>query len=118
MRMDESTQDRTAYLEKCMYKLWLKAGGATNDDQIRHLKNCIRVAIRECLTEKQLLYLNDYMSGYNGIEISEKYRINRSTVSRTINRALDNLFSHIKYATPATLVCEKRARSYLTRLYK
>lgn len=118
MFMDESTLDRTAYLEKCMYKMWLKAVGATNDDQIRHLKNCIKIAIRECLTKKQLLYLSDYMSGYNSLEIAEKHGINRSTVSRTLNRALDNLFSHIKYATPGTLRCEKRVRSYLTRLYK
>lgn len=118
MFMDESTLDRTAYLEKCMYKLWLKAGGATNDDQIRHLKNCIKFAVRECLSEKQLLYLSAYMSGYTVVEIAEEYGKNKTTISRTLHRALDNLFSHIKYATPATLVCEKRARSYLTRLYK
>lgn len=118
MFMNESTLDRTAYLEKCMYKIWLKAGGATNDDQIRHLKNCIKIAVRECLSEKQFLYLSDYMSGYNSREIAKKHGVDQSTISRTLNRALDNLFSRIKYATPGTLRCEKRVRSYLTRLYK
>lgn len=104
-------------LQKSMYRLWLDEVSETNDELVAHLKNCIRVAIRECLTEKQRQYLGMYLSGYSQIEISNMEGVNKSTVSRTINRAFNNLFDHVKYATPATLAMEKRVRNKWSRLY-
>lgn len=105
-------------LERQMFNLWLRETGETNDVQINHLKNCIHLAIERHLTDKQRQYLTLYMNGYNQIEIAELVGINKSTVSRTLNRALNALFDHIQYATPATLLATKRARKCLTRLYK
>ena len=109
---------RDAHLEKIMFKAWLKNSGESNDSQIEHLKNCIHIAIKECLTEKQRKYLSMYLCGYNQLEISKITAVNKSTVSRTLTRAINNLMGHIKYATPATLRAEKRVRKALTRLYK
>lgn len=104
-------------LEKAMFKAWISESGDTNEEAIDHLKNCIHVAISECLTPKQKKYLSLYLNGYNGTEIAEICGVNKSTVSRMLNWALNKLFERIKYATPATLRVEKRVRKNLTRLY-
>lgn len=113
---EEKARERS--LEKTMFKIWLNASEETNERNIEHLKNCVRVAISECLAPKQKRYLILYLNGYNQKEIAEFCGVNKSTVSRIINSAMDRLFDHIKYATPATLHVEKRVRKCLTRLYK
>lgn len=114
----EEEKARERNLEKTMFKIWLNASGETNERNIEHLKNCVRVAISECLAPKQRRYLLLYLNGYNQKEIAEMCGIHKSTVSRVINSAMNRLFDHIKYATPATLHAEKRVRKSLTRLYK
>lgn len=111
-------QRRKAHLEKAMYSIWLKESGESNDRDVDHLKNCVRVAIKECLTPKQLSYLMMYMNGFNQIEIAQEFGIDKSTVSRTINRALDNILDHVKYASPRTLKASKKVRRSITMLYK
>jgi RNA polymerase sigma factor (sigma-70 family) len=114
----ESQQKREVRLEQAMFSLWLKESGEDNEEEIYHLKNCVRVAISECLTEKQVCYLSYYMAGYNQIEISEMCGVNKSTVSRTLNRGLKRLLGHIKYATPRTLRVANKVENTLMRLYK
>ena len=108
----------TWQLERSMFSAWLRESGETNEAAVEHLKNCVHVAIHECLTPKQREYLELYMSGYNGTEIAEMCGVNRSSVSRTISRGLRRLMSHIKYATPRTLKAEGKVRKSLVRLYK
>ena len=118
MTRDEEFASREAKLEVIMFHAWQRELGDTNERELSHLKNCIKVAVEETLTPKQREYLSYYMSGYNLVEISEIYNVDRSTVSKTMKRALDNLVSHIKYATPATLKMGGRIKKYLTRLYQ
>ena len=106
------------HLEKAMYSAWLKESGESNNMSIEHLKKCVRVAIQEGLTEKQRQYLLLYLSGNSVSDISEIVGVKRSTVSVTLNRALDNLECRIKYATPRTLYVGKRVRKSLTGIYK
>jgi DNA-directed RNA polymerase specialized sigma24 family protein len=113
----EKERIRQHQLEIVMFNLWRKESGETNEYLLEHLKNCVRVAISETLTDKQRYYLGLYLYGYSQTEISQLAGVNKSTVSRTINRALTRLLSRIKYATPATLHAEDRVHKYLTRLY-
>lgn len=106
------------FLEKSMFNLWRRDAGETNEAWLAHLKNCIRVAVLETLTDKQREYLGFYLSGYSQREIAQITGVNTSTVSRGINRALDKLLSRIKYATPATLLVEHKVRKNLMRLYR
>ena len=106
------------HLEKAMFDLWRRSSGETNDLQLEHLKNCIRLAISETLTDKQRQCITLYMSGYNQKEISEIVGIHYSVVSRHISRGLNRLLSRVKYATPATLHAETKVRKSMTRLYK
>ena len=118
MTRDEEFASREARLEVIMFRAWQRELGDTNEKELSHLRNCIKVAVKEALTPKQREYLSYYMSGYNLVEISKIYNVNRSTVSKTMKRALDHLFDHIKYATPTTLKTHSRVRKYLVRLYQ
>lgn len=114
----EANAKREAHLNKVMYNAWLKELGETNESDMLHLKNCVRLAIQEALTDKQRQYLCLYLSGYNGTEISELCGVNVSTVSRTTKRAVNNLVSRIKYATPRTLYADRRVRKNFLGLYR
>lgn len=114
----EANAKHEAHLQKVMYNAWLKESGETNESDMLHLKNCVRLAIQEALTDKQRQYIFLYLNGYNGVEISKLCGVNASTVCRTTQRAVNNLFSRIKYATPRTLYAEKRARKNFVRLYQ
>lgn len=114
----EKEAARQAHLEKVMYSTWLRESGETNADQIRHLKNCVRIALAECLTETQLRYISLYLSGYSSTEIANICGVNKATVSRGMHRGLKKVLSRIKYATPRTLEAGDRVRGSLVRLYK
>lgn len=114
----DADKRRNAQLEKVMFSVWLKESGETNDNYMEHLKNCVRVAMHDALTDRQRECLGLYLSGYSQIEISEMLGINKSTVSRNINRGLKRLLDRIKYATPRTLKVEQRVRKNLTALYR
>jgi predicted DNA-binding protein YlxM (UPF0122 family) len=106
----------TAQAERAVYRAYLEELGEADEQSLEHLKNCIRESICTDLSEKQREYLTLYMSGYSSGDIAEEYRVHKATVSRSLNRALDRLFEHIRYATPRTLTASKRIRKYLTRL--
>lgn len=114
----EKDRIRERQLEKAMFSLWRKESGETNDFLLEHLQNCVRVAVAEALTDTQRYYVSLYLSGYNQTEISQLAGVNKSTVSRTIDRGLARLLDRIKYATPSTLHVEDRVRKNLTRLYR
>lgn len=77
---------------------WLKSIAGTNDDAIERLKRHLPEAIREELTprQQQILQLR-YFEHLKGSEISEKLGVNRSTVSRTLDRAESRLKRVLKY---------------------
>ena len=106
------------HLEKVMFDTWLKESGETNEADIDHLRNCVHLAVMECLTKKQRQYLSLYLSGYNMIEIAEMCSVNKSAVSRTIGRGLDHVLDHIKYASPRTLQVKRRVAKRLSGLYR
>lgn len=118
MLTDDANKKHEAHLEKAMFSLWLKESGESNDAWVEHLKNCVKVAMIECLTDAQKRYLSLYLNGYSQIEIANLCGVNVSTVSRTLNRGLNRLLARIKYATPRTLRAEQRVRKQLTALYR
>lgn len=77
---------------------WLKSIAGTNDDTVKRLKRHLPEAIREELTprQQQILQLH-YFEHLKGPEISEKLGVNRSTVSRTLDRAESRLKRVLKY---------------------
>ena len=74
--------------------------------------------MKECLTEKQRVYMGIYLSGYNVNEIAELRGVAVSTVSRGLNRGIDKIAERVRFATPRTLGAGKRVKKRLTRLYQ
>lgn len=114
----EQEKRRTAHLEKAMYSAWLKESGESGDEWVSHLRECVQVAMNECLTQKQSEYLSLYLSGYSVGEIAEMCDVATSTESRTMSRGLNKITERIKYATPRTLHAAKRVKKKLTGIYK
>lgn len=104
--------------ERSVYRAYLEALNETDDQSLEHLKNCIHESIVTDLSVTQRKYLVMYLAGYNCVEIAKICGVCKSTSARTISRALDILFEHIRYATPRTLKATKEARKRLTNLYK
>lgn len=77
---------------------YLRSIAGTNDDAIERLKRHLPEAIREELTprQQQVLQLR-YFEHLKGSEISEKLGVERSTVSRTLDRAESRLKRVLKY---------------------
>ena len=107
-----------AHVERTLYKIWVQASGETNEQWLEHLRNCVKVAIDECLTQKQKQYLLLYLNGYNQVEITRMLSVDRCTVSKTLHRAINNLQRYLRFATPSTLHTSGKVKAYLTRLYK
>lgn len=89
---------------RSVYKAYLESlNDNDNDADMQHLLNCVTIGMRDDLTQVQRKYLTLYLSGYTTVEIADMHNVNKSSVHRAIHRALDNLFRHVRYATPATL---------------
>lgn len=65
---------------------------STNKNRIRMMKEAIHKAVKEDLTERQReLIIMYYLEGKTMPEIADELKINKSTVSRTINRAVNRI---------------------------
>jgi len=99
----EFAQDQHAF------ELW-KNQGNDSDPAYRHLMNAFRVAIRDELTEQQRTYIMAYyFERLTMEEVSERFAVNKSTVSRTIKRAEQRLQRVLRYAHPRLLDHPKRS---------
>lgn len=66
--------------------------GSTNSRQREEYRKFLYRAIKTQLTHRQSqIVMLRYFEGLNITEIAEELHINKSTVSRTLNRALDRL---------------------------
>lgn len=66
--------------------------GSTNSRQREEYRQFLYRAIKTQLTKRQTqMILMRYFEGMSVTEISEQLNINKSTVSRTLNRALNRL---------------------------
>lgn len=83
--------------DKEMFSL-LKQKEVLNDDSSRIIKKALKKIIEEQLSEKQKEYIVlYYFKELDMATIAEMCEVNISTVSRTINRARQNIFKYMKY---------------------
>ena len=93
----ELAQDQYAY------DLW-RDSDSNGDIFHNHLMNAFRVALRDELTEQQRTYVVAYY--YERLtmeEIADRFSVNKSTVCRTISRAMKRLERVLRYASPLFL---------------
>lgn len=77
---------------------WLRSIAGTNDEAIERLRRHLTTAIREELTPRQQQILQmRYFAGLSNHETAEVLGVDRSTVSRTQDRAEKKLKRVLKY---------------------
>lgn len=60
-------------------------------------QNALNQGVRDVLTETQMTYMIEHFgNGVKQVDIAKKYGVNKSTVSRTIKRGLNNCKKLIK----------------------
>ena len=95
---NEYAQERKAFL------LWLNAGTDVPDASRNYALNLLGRAMREELSEKQLLYITAYyVDGKTMREIGKMYGVDATTVSRTIARAKKRMEKVLRYSNPTFL---------------
>ena len=81
------------------WERWLAAQGGDNEERLQRLRRGLRQARREELTERQRQMLELYYDqGLTMGQIALKLHLNRSTVSRTLQRAKDRLYRCLRYS--------------------
>lgn len=89
-------------MDRFSLKQWSFQNGESNRDDLDRAKQLLPVILTEVLTEKQRDYILKYFSdGMNIVQIAELYGVDRSTVSRTINRGLEKAFQHLRFVGPS-----------------
>ena len=79
--------------------VWLRENAETNNEQMSRLRRNLLKAIDEDLTPRQREVVSmHYFNGLSVAKIAEKLNVDRSTVSRTLARAEQNLRKMLKYA--------------------
>lgn len=79
--------------------VWERTAAPTNDEQLERLRRNLRLAREQVLTPRQKEVLTLYYDyGLTMGQIAIRLRVNRSTVSRTLQRARDRLYRSLRYS--------------------
>jgi len=96
------------------FDLWLHEDGTDNLVDINRAKRMLPIVLDECVTVVQRDYIiKYYIDGMNCSEIAELYRIDKSTVSRTIRRGIKNAYGYLRFVSPLFVKAPK-PRGYIT----
>lgn len=97
--MDAIVFNETGRLRAADLQVYLRQIAATNDDQIDRIKRNLTTAIDQELTSRQRQMLSlYYFKGYNMSQVSKELGVNKSTVSRTLTRAVRRLYRALRYS--------------------
>ena len=83
-------------LDRASLQLWMEG---RNDDNHLQLERLLPLAVEQELTPRQRQILRmRYSSGMRNVEIARALGVNKSTVTRTLNRAVERLFRTLRYS--------------------
>ena len=78
--------------------VWLRQNAEDNSERLDRLRRNLRQAREQELTPRQRQLLELYYDrGKNMAQIARELGVNRSTISRTIRRARERLYRHLRY---------------------
>lgn len=96
-------------LTHAAFEMWLQADGADNLVGLKRAKRMLPLVLDECVTATQRDYiLKYYIDGMTTVEIAEFYGVNKSTVSKTIHRGLDNAHGYLRFVSPLFILTPKK----------
>lgn len=82
------------------YALLTASNGKSNDEQLFRLKEAVAKVIQNELTKRQCEILDLYFFQNKSVEeIAALLNVNKSTISRTKNRAIDKIKRFLQYYT-------------------
>lgn len=82
------------------YALLTASNGKSNDEQLFRLKEAVEKVIQNELTKRQCEILDLYFFQNKSVEeIAALLNVNKSTISRTKNRAIDKIKRFLQYYT-------------------
>lgn len=98
-------------LTHAAFEMWLQIDGADNLVDLERAKRMLPLVLDELVTVTQRDYIMKYyLDKMSTVEIAELYGVNKSTVSRTIRRGLDNAYGYLRFVSPLFMrKPEKRA---------
>lgn len=105
-------QDRQAYSD------WFQTQFSADceENAAQNLAKMIHAAIQYELTDSQRTYFTAYyLDGLTMDEIGELHGVNKSTVSRTVKRAMDRVERVLKYSSPKLLQIWERGNKVVVR---
>lgn len=95
------------------FDLWIAGEGEDNRAELDKLKRILPIVLDECCTVMQKEYILRYFVDRMNIpRIAERYGVDKSTVSRTIHRGLDNAYKALRFVSPLFIKAPQR-RGYL-----
>lgn len=97
--MDATAFNETGPMRAADLQVYLRQIAETNDDQIHRLKKNLMMAIDQDLTARQRQMLSMYFfEGRTMESIGDELGVGKSTVSRTLSRAVRRLHRALKYS--------------------
>ena len=95
------------------FDLWLMGEGEDNRAELDRVKRILPIVLDECCTATQKTYIMHYFADKIQIpQIAKRYGVDKSTVSRTIHRGLDNAYHVLRFVSPLFIKAPNK-RGYL-----
>lgn len=101
MRGGMTAMGTTRYdpLDRASLQLWMEGRNDDNHLQLERLLRNLPLAVEQELTPRQREMLRmRYSRGMRNGEIARALGVNKSTVTRTLNRAVERLFRTLRYS--------------------
>lgn len=79
--------------------LWKQEQAGDNQDRIRRLLSNLPLSVHQELTprQRQILQMR-FTGGMSVTAIAKELRLNKSTVSRSLNRSMERLYKSLRYS--------------------
>ena len=96
-------------LQHAAFDLWIASESQDNNVDFDKMKKVLPIVLNECVTATQKTYIMHYfVDGLMVTDIAKMYEVNKSTVSRTIYRGLDNAYKYLRFVSPLFINVPRR----------
>lgn len=105
-------------LDKAAFDMWLTAAAGDNLAELSRARRIVPLVLDECVTVTQKTYIMHHFADRMSVsDIADMYGVNKSTVSRTIQRGLDTAYKYLRFVSPLFINAPQKRR-YLKRQRK
>lgn len=96
-------------LQHAAFDLWLAAEGEDNRADIDKVSRILPIVLEEVCSSTQKEYIMEFFVGRRTVsQIAAAHGVEKSTVSRTINRGLDRAYGYLRFCSPLFMKAPRR----------